>query len=411
MVVEKFLKYVQMDTQSDPDSETFPSTDKQKALARVLYQELMDMGASDCFMSEEYGYVYAKIPATDNGRYPKTVAFVSHMDTSSDSSGTNIKPQIIEKYDGKDILLNEALHLVSSPDTYPELFDYVGKSLIVTDGTTLLGADDKAGIAEIMTMAETLLTHPEIEHGPISICFTPDEEVGRGVEHIDLERLGADFGYTVDGGGIGELEYENFNAASADIEIKGIVVHPGSAKDKMINAASIAAEFDSMLPADERPQYTDGYEGFFHLMQISGGVEYATMSYIIRDHDKEKFDIKKAQILETAEKLNAKYGAGTVTANLSDTYFNMKEKIMPDYAFLIDAAKNTMETLNIVPKLTPVRGGTDGANLSFMGLPCPNLCTGGHNFHGRYEFICIESMHQIVDLLIKLVQDMYKYCG
>lgn len=410
MVVEKFLKYVQMDTQSDPDSETFPSTDKQKALARVLYQELCDMGASDCFMSEEYGYVYARIPATDNGRCAKTVAFVSHMDTSSDSSGKDIKPQIIANYDGKDILLNEALNLVSSPQTYPELLNYVGKSLIVTDGTTLLGADDKAGIAEIMTMAERLLKHPEIEHGPISICFTPDEEVGRGVEHIDLERLNADFGYTVDGGGIGELEYENFNAASADIEIKGIVVHPGSAKDKMINAASIAAEFDALLPANERPQYTDGHEGFFHLMQISGGVEYTTMSYIIRDHDSEKFEAKKAQILEITDTLNAKYGPGTVTASVSNTYFNMKEKIMPDYAFLIDAAKETMEALDILPKITPVRGGTDGANLSFMGLPCPNLCTGGHNFHGRYEFICIESMHKIVDLLLKLVQDMYKYC-
>lgn len=410
MVVEKFLRYVQMDTQSDPESETFPSTEKQKELAKVLYNELLDMGASDCYMSEEYGYVYAKIPATDNGRCNKTLALVSHMDTSSDSSGSNIKPRIIENYDGKDIVLNKELNLISSPSTYPELLDYVGKSLIVTDGTTLLGADDKAGVAEIMTMAETLLTHPEIEHGPIAICFTPDEEVGRGVEHIDLERLNADFGYTVDGGGIGELEYENFNAASADLEIKGIVVHPGSAKDKMINAASIAAEFDSLLPSDERPQYTDGHEGFFHLMHISGGVEYSTMSYIIRDHDKEKFEAKKNLMKDIAAKLNSKYGEGTVSVSISNTYFNMKEKIMPDYAFLIEAAKDTMEALNIVPKITPVRGGTDGANLSFMGLPCPNLCTGGHNFHGRYEFICIESMHQIVDMLLKLVQNMYQYC-
>ena len=260
-------------------------------------------------------------------------------------------------------------------------------------------------------MAEYLIHHPEIEHGPISIAFTPDEEVGGGVDHIELERMHADIAYTVDGGGIGEIEYENFNAASADIEIHGVVVHPGSAKDKMINAASIAAEFDSMLPANERPQYTEGYEGFFHLMHISGGVEQTELSYIIRDHDKEKFDAKKALILKNTEILNTKYGEGTVTSKLSDTYFNMKEKVVPEYQFLIDAAIDSMKALDIEPKITPVRGGTDGANLSYMGLPCPNLCTGGHNFHGRYEFICVESMRKIVDLLIKIAQDMYKYCN
>ena len=411
MVIDKFLRYVAIDTQSDPESQTFPSTEKQKDLARILYKELVDMGASDCYMSEEFGYVYASIPATDHSRCTKTLAFVAHMDTASDSSGTDVKARIIENYDGKDIVLNEELNLISSPKTYPELLEYVGQSLIVTDGTTLLGGDDKAGVAEIMSMAEYLINHPEIEHGPISIAFTPDEEVGGGVDHIELERLKADIAYTVDGGGIGEIEYENFNAASADIEIHGVVVHPGSAKDKMINAASIAAIFDAMLPADERPQYTEGYEGFFHLMNISGGVEYSEMSYIIRDHDKEKFEAKKALILKNAEILNEKYGTGTVTVKLSDTYYNMKEKVVPEYKYLIDAAIDSMKALNIEPKITPVRGGTDGANLSYMGLPCPNLCTGGHNFHGRYEFICIESMRRIVDLLIKIAQDMYKYCN
>ena len=411
MVIDRFLRYVAIDTQSDPDSTTFPSTEKQKDLARILYKELVEIGASDCYMSEEYGYVYASIPATDQGRCTKTLAFVAHMDTASDSSGKDVKARIIENYDGKDIVLNEELNLISSPSTYPELLEYVGQSLIVTDGTTLLGGDDKAGVAEIMSMAEYLIAHPEVEHGPIAIVFTPDEEVGGGVDHVELERMHADIAYTVDGGGIGEIEYENFNAASADIEIHGVVVHPGSAKNKMINAASIAAEFDSMLPENERPEYTEGYEGFFHLMDINGGVELTKMSYIIRDHDKEKFEAKKALILKNTELLNSKYGEGTVVSEVSDSYLNMKEKIVPEYQYLIDAATDAMKALNIEPKITPVRGGTDGAKLSYMGLPCPNLCTGGHNFHGRYEFICIESMHRIVDLLIKIAQDMYKYCN
>ncbi len=411
MVIDRFLRYVAIDTQSDPDSTTFPSTEKQKDLARILYKELVEIGASDCYMSEEYGYVYASIPATDHGRCTKTLAFVAHMDTASDSSGKDVKARIIENYDGKDIILNEELNLISSPSTYPELLEYVGQSLIVTDGTTLLGGDDKAGVAEIMSMAEYLIAHPEVEHGPISIVFTPDEEVGGGVDHVELERMHADIAYTVDGGGIGEIEYENFNAASAEIEIHGVVVHPGSAKNKMINAASIAAEFDSMLPENERPEYTEGYEGFFHLMDINGGVELTKMSYIIRDHDKEKFEAKKALILKNTELLNSKYGVGTVTAEVSDSYLNMKEQIVPEYQYLIDAATDAMKVLNIEPKITPVRGGTDGAKLSYMGLPCPNLCTGGHNFHGRYEFICVESMHRIVELLIKIAQDMYKYCN
>lgn len=410
MVIERFLKYVQIDTQSDDTSATFPSTDKQKDLARILYHELLKIGASDCYMNEERGYVYAKIPATDGGRCKTCVGFLSHMDTSPDSSGTNVKPRIIENYDGNDIILNEALNIVSSPEKYPELLDYVGKSLIVTDGTTLLGGDDKAGVAEIMTMASTLLSHPEMEHGPIAICFTPDEEVGAGVDYIDLKQFGADVAYTVDGGGIGELEYENFNAASAKIAIKGVMVHPGDAKDKMINAASIAAQFDTSLPFDERPQYTEGYGGFFHLDTISGSIEEAHLSYIIRDHDKAKFEAKKQLMVDITAKLNQQYGDGTVTLTLSDSYYNMKEKIVPKYQYLIDAAKTVMEEMGITPKITPVRGGTDGARLSYMGLPTPNICTGGHNFHGRHEFICVESMRQIADFLVKLACDMYKYC-
>lgn len=410
MVIERFLNYVQIDTQSDNSSAAFPSTEKQKDLARILYQELVDIGASDVYMSEEYGYVYAKIPATDNGRCKVCVGFLSHMDTSPDSSGTNVKPRIIENYDGSDIVLNETLNIVSYPSKYPELMDYVGKTLIVTDGTTLLGGDDKAGIAEIMTMAATLLSHPEIEHGPIAICFTPDEEVGAGVDNIDLKQFGADVAYTVDGGGIGELEYENFNAASAKVSIKGIMVHPGSAKDKMVNAASIAAKFDTSLPFDERPQYTEGYGGFFHLDTISGSIEEAYLSYIIRDHDKAKFEAKKQLMLDTADKLNNEYGKGTVSVTLTDSYYNMKEKIVPKYQYLIDAAKTVMEEQGITPVITPVRGGTDGARLSYMGVPTPNICTGGHNFHGRHEFICVESMRQIVDLLVNLACDMYKYC-
>lgn len=410
MVIERFLKYVKIDTQSDDTSTTFPSTEKQKDLARILYQELVDMGASDCYMSKEHGYVYAKIPATDGGRCKTCVGFLSHMDTSPDSSGKDVKPRIIENYDGKDIVLNEELNIFSSPSKYPELLDYVGKTLIVTDGTTLLGSDDKAGVAEIMTMADYLLSHPEIEHGPIAVCFTPDEEVGEGVDYIDLKQFGADVAYTVDGGGLGELEYENFNAASAKISIKGVMVHPGSAKDKMINAASIAAQFDTSLPFEERPQYTEGYGGFFHLDTITGSIEEAHLSYIIRDHDKTKFEAKKQLMRDITDKLNAQYGEGTVSLTLTDSYYNMKEKIVPEYTFLIDAAKTVMEEQGVTPIITPVRGGTDGARLSYMGLPCPNICTGGHNFHGRHEFVCVESMRKIVDLLVQLAQDMYKYC-
>lgn len=410
MVIEKFLRYVQIDTQSSETSDTFPSTEKQKNLARILYQELVDLGASDCYMHPEHAYVYAKIPATDGGACQKTLGFIAHMDTSPDSSGTNVKPRIIENYDGKDILLNMEENIVSSPSKFPELLDYVGQSLIVTDGTTLLGADDKAGVAEIMAMAETLLTHPEIPHGPIAIAFTPDEEVGAGVDYFDVAKMGADFAYTVDGGGIGEIEYENFNAASAKVHFSGVMVHPGDAKNKMKNAAGIACEFEAALPYEEKPEYTEGYEGFYHLLHMSGETESADLTYIIRDHDKAKFEAKKAFMEQLTAEFNKKYGEGTVTLTLSDSYYNMKEKIEDGYLFLIDAAKDKMEELEIVPKVQPIRGGTDGARLSFMGLPCPNLCTGGHNYHGRYEFVCVESMRKIVDLLLKLATDIHRYC-
>lgn len=404
-VVEKFLKYVKKDTQSSENSTTFPSTDKQKNLAKILYQELKDMGLEEVFFDEEYCYVYAMIPATDGGKNKEVLGFISHMDTSPEMSGENVKPRIVQNYDGSDIILNNEKNIILGPDKFPELNEYVGKSLIVTDGTTLLGADDKAGIAEIMTMAETLMNHKEILHGKIAVAFTPDEEIGAGVDHFDLNKFGADYAYTVDGGGIGELEYENFNAAALEVTIYGINVHPGEAKDKMKNASLIAMEYQSMLPVEQRPECTQAYEGFFHLVHMSGEVEEATLSYLIRDHDREKFEEKKALSVTIADRLNEKYGNGTVQVTLKDSYYNMKEKIEPEYMFLIDRAKARMEELGITPKIQPIRGGTDGARLSFMGLPCPNICTGGHNYHGRYEYCCVESMEKIVELLIQLAKN------
>lgn len=406
-VVERFLKYVQIDTRAEEGSATFPSTEKQKNLGRLLYEELKEMGVQDPYFDEEFGYVYGQIPATDNGESRKKVAFIAHMDTAPDISGADVKPQIITDYDGKDIVLNKELGIVLSPDKFPELKEYIAKSLITTDGTTLLGADDKAGVAEIMTMAEELLAHPEWKHGPIAIAFTPDEEVGAGVDHIDLERLGADYAYTVDGGALGELEYENFNAASALVTVKGVNVHPGEAKNKMKNASLIGIELEMMLPKAQKPEYTCGYEGFYHLTDIKGNEESAKLSYIIRDHDKEKFEEKKNFMKLSAELLNQKYGEGTVSIEIRDSYYNMKEKIEPEYFFLIENAKKCMEELGIEPRVQPVRGGTDGARLSYMGLPCPNLCAGGHNFHGRYEYCCIESMEKITELLVKLAQEKY----
>lgn len=403
-VVERFLRYVKMDTQSDEYSDTFPSTEKQKKFAACLAEELRTMGASQVKLDKEYGYVYAKIPATDGGKRKQVLGFIAHMDTSPETSGANVKPRIVENYEGKDILLQEEKHIVLSPKQFPELLDYVGQSLIVTDGTTLLGADDKAGVAEIMTMAEYLISHPELEHGEIAIAFTPDEEIGAGVDYFDLKQFGADVAYTVDGGGIGELEYENFNAASAKIVVRGTNVHPGEAKNKMKHASLIAMEFEQSLPDAQKPSYTEGYEGFFHLTNMEGDVEKATLTYIIRDHDREKFEQRKDMIKHITHFLNQKYGEGTVTAMIEDSYYNMKEKIVPEHFCLVEQAIYCMEKVGIEPKVQPIRGGTDGARLSFMGLPCPNICTGGHNYHGRYEYCVVESMEKIVELLLEISQ-------
>ncbi len=398
---ERFLHYVSFDTQSKDDEEQVPSTEKQRVLAEVLKRELEEMGASDVRMSEN-GYVYAVIPATTD-KPVKALGFISHMDTAPAMSGTDVRPRIVENYGGGDIVLNEEKQIVMRVKDFPGMADCVGKDLIVTDGTTLLGADDKAGVAEIMEMAEFFLSHPEIPHGKICIGFTPDEEVGRGADFFDVEGFGADVAYTVDGGPIGELEYENFNAASGKVEINGRGVHPGSAKGSMINALLVGMEFQSLLPVFENPMYTEGYEGFFHLDQFRGDVESAHMEYIIRDHDREKFEKKKELFEAAAAYLNRKYGEGTVVVKLKDSYYNMKEKIEPENLYLIDIAGEAMKALGIAPQVTPIRGGTDGARLSYMGLPCPNLCTGGYNFHGKYEFIPVQSIDTMVEILKDIV--------
>ncbi len=402
-VTEKFLRYVKIDTQSWEPSETFPSTLKQKELARLLAGELEQMGASEVLFDEEYCYVYASIPSNLSGKSAPVIGFIAHMDTSMAVSGRDVKPRIIEKYQGGDILLNEKEGIVMEAAENPELSGYVGQDLIVTDGTTLLGADDKAGVAEIMTLAEYLLTHPEVKHGTIRIAFTPDEEVGQGVDHFDVQGFGAEFAYTVDGGAIGELEYENFNAAGALLHVNGHSVHPGSAKNKMLNAILLAQEFQSLLPVYENPASTEGYEGFYHPDSISGNVEHVEVEYIIRDHSMEKFEARKAYFLRTVDFLNEKYGRTIFEAELTDNYYNMKEKIMPENAHLIDNAVKAMEMAGVTARISPIRGGTDGARLSFMGLPCPNLCTGGMNFHGRFEYISIQSMEKTVEILKNIV--------
>jgi len=409
-VLERFLRYVKVDTQSDEAmaerEDVFPSTEKQKDLGRMLTKELEEMGASDVYFDEKNCYVYAKIPATDPNS-KTVVGFISHMDTSPAVSGKDVKPQIIENYDGEDIFLgeNEDGKWILSPKDFPDLTTLKGKDIITTDGSTLLGADDKAGVAEIMTMADYLLRHPEIQHGTIAIGFTPDEEVGCGVDHFDLERFGADIAYTVDGGPLGGLEYECFNAAGATVIIKGRSVHPGDAKGKMVNAILLAAEFAGRFPADERPDTTEGYEGFYHLDEISGGVDQAKMTYIIRDHDKAKFEAKKAFMEQQVKEMQAKYGEEAFTLRMKDQYYNMVEKIEP-HMELIDAVKEVMTAMDITPSIEPIRGGTDGARLSFEGLPCPNLCTGGRNYHGRFEYVCINDMIAIAEMLVRLSEKL-----
>lgn len=393
---ERFLKYAQFPTMSNEESETCPSTKKQLKLAEFIKNELLNLGLGDARV-DEYGYVYASLPANKEGE--AAIGFIAHMDTSPDAPDENIKTQLV-KYEGGDILLNAEKEIYMKVSDYPYLEDYKGHTLITSDGTTLIGADDKAGIAEILTMLEKLIASGE-PHGKICVGFTPDEEIGRGADKFDVEGFGADFAYTVDGGPIGELEYENFNAASAKITVNGVSIHPGSAKDKMKNAARIAMEFNELLPKDELPEKTSGYEGFHHLTSMSGEVELAKLSYIIRDHDMKKFEEKKAEFVRCANVINERYGDGTLVLDLTDSYYNMREKIEP-CMYIVERAEEAMKALGITPVKTPIRGGTDGARLSFMGLPCPNLSTGGENFHSRFEFVSVEAMEKISDILVKI---------
>lgn len=400
-VLDRFIKYVKYDTQSEPDQEKLPSTDKQWDLAKELVRELREIGASDVELSE-HGYVYATIPATTDKDIP-VIGFIAHMDTAGEMSGKDVKPEVIHNYDGSDIILNRELGIVLSPDRFLSLRSKLGQDLVVTDGTTLLGADDKAGIAEIMEMAQYLLVHPEIAHGTVRIAFTPDEEVGRGVDFFDVKGFGAKYAYTVDGGGVGELEYENFNAAGAQVTVHGSSIHPGSAKGQMKNAILLAMELHSLLPVNENPAYTEMYEGFYHLGAIEGSVEETWMNYIIRDHDKTLFEAKKARFLAAAEYLNEKYGEGTFEVKLKDSYYNMKEMILP-YPEILENVYTALRELEIEPKVWPIRGGTDGARLSYLGLPCPNLGTGGYNGHGKYEYASVQEMEKSVELLLKIIE-------
>lgn len=400
-VSQRFLRYVSFDTQSDEFSPSCPSTDKQRALGQALVEEMGQMGILDAHMDEN-GYVYGTVPG--DPKLP-TIGLIAHMDTAPDASGANIRARIVD-YPGGDILLNEAKNIYLREQDYETLTQDRGKHLIVTDGTTLLGADDKAGVAEIMTCAAALLKTQK-SHATLKIAFTPDEEIGRGADRFDVEKFGADYAYTVDGGLLGELEYENFNAASAKVTVHGRNIHPGSAKGKMINSQLIAMEFQSLLPPFQRPEHTQDYEGFFHLTDMNGCVEQSTLRYIVRDHDMEKFGSKKKMLKTVADFLNEKYGQGTVELELRDSYYNMREKILP-CMYVVERAKRAMEAVGIQPVAVPIRGGTDGARLSFMGLPCPNLCTGGKNFHGNFEYIAVEDMEKVTEMLVCLLTDTFE---
>ena len=407
---ERLLKYVSYETKSDENSETCPSSAKELVLADELVEELKAIGVADAHVDKD-GYVYGSIPATKGAENEKTIGLIAHMDTAPAMSGADIKPRIINDYDGADIVLNEKLGVVMDTVTFPHLRNYVGQDLIVTDGTTLLGADDKAGIAEIMTAAAQIIeadkacegnTDEHTAHGKICIAFTPDEEIGRGADRFNVEKFGADYAYTVDGGMLGEIEFENFNAASAKVHIKGENIHPGEAKNKMKNASLLAMEFNSMLPPAEIPAHTEGYEGFFHLCGMSGDEENAYLDYIVRDHNMDKFLERKAMLEHITAYLNTKYGAGTVNLDMKDSYYNMREKLEADM-YIVDRAVEAMKENDVEPIIQPIRGGTDGARLSFMGLLCPNLSTGGHNFHGKYEYICIQSMDKMVEIIKSIV--------
>lgn len=399
-VVDKFLRYISFDTASDPESNSFPSTKKQLVLMEQLVKELHEMGIGNAAMDQN-GYVMASIPSNIEKKVP-AIGFIAHVDTAPDASGADIKPQFVHNYDGGDIIINKEKGIVLNIAEFPELQQYKGQTIITTDGTTLLGADDKAGVAEIMSACEYIVTHPEFKHGDIKIGFTPDEEIGRGVDYFDVEKFGAKYAYTLDGGQIGEMEYENFNAAAAKIFIQGRNIHPGYAKNKMINAIIIGMELNAMLPVDQRPEFTQDYEGFFHIVGFNGSVEEATVQYIIRDHNTTLFEEKKSLISECVEFLNKKYGAGTLTLELKDQYYNMKKQVEPHY-FVVEKAIKAMEMAGITPHIKPIRGGTDGARLSFMGLPCPNIFAGGHNFHGKMEYIPVESMEKAVEVIKNII--------
>ena len=398
-ILTRFLRYVSVDTQSNEESETQPSAAKEWNLLKMLLEELQTLGVEASL--DEYGYVMATLPSNLDKDVP-AVGFIAHVDTAPDASGADVKPQIIENYDGSAIDLKGVPGLQLKPEEFPEMLHFVGQTLITTDGTTLLGADDKAGVAEIMTAVQYLVEHPEVKHGKTCIGFTPDEEIGRGVVKFDVSRFGADYAYTMDGGEIGELEFENFNAASAKIHIQGRNVHPGNAKGKMKNAILIGQELNSLLPVDQRPEYTEGYEGFFHLISFKGAVEEADFAYIIRDHDRAKFEAKKVLIQQVTDFINTKYGEGTATLVLKDQYYNMREQVEPHY-FIIEKAIKAMEMAGIKPKIQPIRGGTDGANLSFKGLPCPNIFAGGLNFHGKMEYVPLQSMEKAAEVILNLI--------
>ena len=400
-IIKRFISYITVDTESDPTSNTTPSTKKQWDLANKLAEELNAIGMQEVTIDEN-AYIMATLPSNVSHDVP-TIGFISHFDTSPDFTGANVKPQIIENYNGKDIILNEAENIILSPDYFEDLLLYKGQTLITTDGTTLLGADDKAGICEIISAMEYLINHPEIKHGKIRVGFTPDEEIGRGAHKFDVEKFGADWAYTMDGSEIGELEYENFNAAGAVVKVKGKIVHPGYAKGKMINSMYIAQEFINSLPRMETPEHTTGYEGFFHLHNIHGDVEETTLEYIIRDHDRGHFEARKEVMTKLTNELNSQYGREVIVTEIKDQYYNMKEKVEP-VMHIVDIAEEAMKQLGITPLIKAIRGGTDGSQLSYMGLPCPNIFAGGHNFHGRYEYVPVESMIRATEVICKITE-------
>lgn len=400
-LLERFLKYVSIHTTSDENTGLVPSTPQQMEFAKILAEELKDMGMQDVSLDKK-GYLMATLPSNIDKDVP-TVGFISHLDTSPDMSGKNVKPRIVENYDGNDIVLNEKENIVLSPKQFPELTMYRGQSLVVTNGLTLLGADDKAGIAEIMTAMDYFIKNPDVKHGKVRVAFNPDEEIGLGAHHFDVEKFGCQFAYTMDGGEIGELEYENFNAAGAKVTFYGTNVHPGYAKNKMVNSMKIATKFMATVPANESPEYTDGYEGFYHLTGIGGDVEKTTVSYIIRDHDRKKFEERKAHLQMLVDKINSEFGDNTATLEVKDQYYNMKEKVEP-VKYIVDIASEAIRQAGVEPKVKPIRGGTDGAQLSFKGLPCPNIFAGGHNFHGKYEFVPIQSMDKATEVIKNIIK-------